>query len=164
MAGVEIDADRLADRVAQSEKCADIVDILMAVQFETELPDAEALGIGDELPPIRDQHVFPLIAQYGLRFGRPARRHQLALASPGPPGQPDIMTTRSTPRRLASAIVLRVTSRCRPPVSPGCSGLPEQLRALIERPWSRSLAMNSARTSELSSIRSSARCGARDQL
>src|SRR6266404_6873948 len=79
MAGVEIDADRLADRVAQSEKCADIVNILMAVQFETELPDAEALGIGDELPPIRDQHLFPLIAQYGLRLGRPARRHPIGV-------------------------------------------------------------------------------------
>ena len=62
MAGVEIDADRLADRVAQSEKCADIVDILMGVQFETELPDAAAVGMGDELAPIRDQHVFPLMA------------------------------------------------------------------------------------------------------
>jgi len=31
MAGVEIDADRLADRVAQSEEGADTVDILVAV-------------------------------------------------------------------------------------------------------------------------------------
>src|SRR6266446_1745503 len=84
MAGVEIDADRLADRVAQSEECADIVDALMAVQFETELPDAEALGIGDEPPPIRDQHVFPLIAQYGLRFGRPVRRHPIGVGIAGP--------------------------------------------------------------------------------
>jgi hypothetical protein len=37
------------------------------------------------------------------------------------------------------------------------------LSALIERPWSR-LAMNSSRAGALSSIRSSARCGARDQL
>src|SRR4029077_13217357 len=36
MAGVEIDADRLADRVAQSEEGADTVDILVAVQFEAE--------------------------------------------------------------------------------------------------------------------------------
>src|ERR1700730_14717110 len=49
MAGVEIDADRLADRVAQSEEGAYAVDILVAVQFEAELPDAEAAGISDKL-------------------------------------------------------------------------------------------------------------------
>src|SRR5947199_4718485 len=152
MAGVEIDADRLADRVAQSEKCADIVDVLMAVQFETELPDAEALGIGDELPPIRDQHVLPLIARsMACVSGGQLVVTQLALASPGPPGQPDIMTTRPTPKRPARAIVLRVTLRCRSPISPGCSGLPEQFNALSAIPRSRSAARNSVRSRALSS-------------
>ena len=40
---------------------------------------------------------------------------QLALASPGPPGQPDIITTRSTPSSPASRIVFDVTARCRAP-------------------------------------------------
>src|SRR6266436_8921644 len=77
MAGVEIDADRLADRVAQSEEGADTVDILVAVQFEAELPYAEASGISDKVPPIRDQHLFPLVAQDLLCLGRPARRHPI---------------------------------------------------------------------------------------
>jgi hypothetical protein len=34
---------------------------------------------------------------------------QLALASPGPPGQPDMSTTRSTPSNPARRIVLDVT-------------------------------------------------------
>src|SRR5947199_10446213 len=154
MAGVEIDADRLADRVAQSEKCADIVDVLMAVQFETELPDAEALGIGDELPPIRDQHVLPLIARsMACVSGGQLVVTQLALASPGPPGQPDIMTTRSIPSRPARAIVFFVTARWRAPGSPGWSGLPEQLSALMAMPWSLTAAVNSLRAAPLSSMR-----------
>src|SRR6266478_6235274 len=76
---VEIDADRLADRVAQSEEGADTVDILVAVQFEAELPYAEASGISDKVPPIRDQHLFPLVAQDLLCLGRPARRHPIGV-------------------------------------------------------------------------------------
>src|ERR1700736_1901056 len=164
MAGVEIDANRLADRVAQSEEGADTVDILVAVQFEAELPYAEASGISDKVPPIRDQHLFPLVAQDLLCLGRPARRHPIGVGIAWPTRAARHHDHPFDPRRLASAIVLRVTSRCRPPVSPGCSGLPEQLRALIKRPWSRSLTMNSSRAGALSSIRSSVRCGARDQL
>src|SRR6266478_6841600 len=76
---VEIDADRLADRVAQSEEGADTVDILVAVQFEAELPYAEASGISDKVPPIRDQHLFPLVAQDLLCLGRPACRHPIGV-------------------------------------------------------------------------------------
>src|ERR1700730_1592339 len=79
MAGVEIDADRLADRVAQSEEGADTVDILVAVQFEAELLYADASGISDKVPPIRDQHLFPLVAQDLLCLGRPARRHPIGV-------------------------------------------------------------------------------------
>src|SRR3984893_8106533 len=79
MAGVEIDVDRLADRVAQSEEGADTVDILVAVQFEAELPYAEASGISGKVPPIRDQHLFPLVAQDLLCLGRPARRHPIGV-------------------------------------------------------------------------------------
>src|ERR1700730_761270 len=79
MAGVEIDADRLADRVAQSEEGAYTVDILVAVQFEAELPYAEASEISDKVPPIRDQHLFPLVAQDLLCLGRPARRHPIGV-------------------------------------------------------------------------------------
>src|ERR1700730_4859050 len=89
---------------------------------------------------------------------------QLALASPGPPGQPDIMTTRSMPMRLASLMTLRVTASCRLPCSRGWGGLPEHLSALTAMPCSATLAANSRRAAALSSIASSLRCGAEDQL
>ena len=54
MTGVEIDTDGVADRVAQPEEGADAVDVLVPMQFEAELPDADALGISDKLLPIRD--------------------------------------------------------------------------------------------------------------
>ena len=54
MTGVEIDTDGVADRVAQPEEDADAVDVLVPMQFEAELPDADALGISDKLLPIRD--------------------------------------------------------------------------------------------------------------
>jgi hypothetical protein len=59
---------------------------------------------------------------------------QLALASPGPPGQPDIIITRRRPIRPANAIVLLVTARCASPAAPGSNGLPEQFSALIDNP------------------------------
>ena len=74
------------------------------------------------------------------------------------------MTTRSTPMRPASRIVLRVTSSCRRPASPGCTGLPEQLSALIPMPCASSRARKSRRAGALSSSRSSSMCGAVDQL
>src|SRR6202022_2135004 len=98
MAGVEIDADRLADRVAQSEEGADTVDILVAVQFEAELPYAEASGISDKVPPIRDQHLFPLVAQDLLCLGRPARRHPIGVGNFfAPPPTAPTTTTPSPP-------------------------------------------------------------------
>jgi len=54
MTGVEIDTDGVADRVAQPEEDADAVDVLVPMQFEAELPDADALGISDKLLPIPD--------------------------------------------------------------------------------------------------------------
>src|SRR6266542_3727209 len=114
--------------------------------------------------------------QYGIstsshcqrRISRTSGGHsiviQLALWSPLAPGQPDIITTRSTPIRLASLIVLRVTASWRRPCSPGCNGLPEQLSALIAMPCSARRALKLLRSASLSSIRSRSRCGADDQL
>src|SRR6266566_3683062 len=79
MAGVEIDADGVADRIAQPKEGFDIVDVLMAVQFEAELPDAEAVRIDDELAPEGEEHLLPLIAQDCLRLGRPAGRHPIGV-------------------------------------------------------------------------------------
>ncbi len=46
---------------------------------------------------------------------------------------------------------MRVTSSWRRPASPGCTGFPEQLSALIAMPWSASRARNSRRAVALSS-------------
>jgi hypothetical protein len=59
---------------------------------------------------------------------------QFACWPPGAPGHPDIITTRSTPIRLASLIVSRVTWSCLLPLGPGSSGLPEQFSALSASP------------------------------
>ena len=104
-----------------------------------------------------------LLAQASLLDGHSVTI-QLGLASPGPPGRPDIMTMRPTPSSLASRKVFSVTSCCRCPSAPGNSGLPEQLSAEIDTPCAASLAVNSRRAGSLSSIRSRSRCGAGDQF
>src|SRR6266446_6317381 len=164
MGGVEIDADRLADRVAQSEEGADTVDILVAVQFEAELPYAEASGISDKVPPIRDQHLFPLVAQDLLCLGRPARRHPIGVGIAWPtraarhhdrPFDPQKTGERD---RLARDLPMPRSRLARM----------QRIARAVERADRKAMVaepgQNSSRAGALSSIRSSARCGARDQL
>ena len=63
MTGVEIDADRLANRVAQPEEAPGAINVLVPVQFEAEPPDVQALGMSDRFPSVWDQHYVPMIAQ-----------------------------------------------------------------------------------------------------
>src|SRR5260370_2956290 len=84
VARVEIDADRVADRLAQEAEGADAEDVLVTVQFETKLGDAASPRIEDEVVPVGDQHIFPLIAQYRLRLGRPTGRHPIGIGIAGP--------------------------------------------------------------------------------
>ena len=89
---------------------------------------------------------------------------QLAFASPGPPGHPDIITTRFTPSSPARRIVSLVTARCASPWAPGCNGLPEQLSALIARPRAPISPRKASRLRVDSNSGSIWRCGADDQL
>src|SRR5579885_557085 len=75
------------------------------------------------------------------------------------PGQPEKSMTTGTPSFSASRIVLRVTSSFALAITLfGCSGLPWQLRALIEMPLSSSFALNSLRAVLFFSI-SRLQCG-----
>ena len=57
----------------------------------------------------------------------------------------------------------RVTASWRLPVSPGCTGLPEQLSALMPMPWSARLALKLRRSASRSRIRSGSLCAADGQ-
>ena len=78
-----------------------------------------AARLGDEAAPIWDQPARPIAIPARVPPpGGQAVVTQFAFASPGPPGQPDIITTRRTPSIPASRIVLLVTSRCASPPFP----------------------------------------------
>ena len=93
--------------------------------------------VRDEVAPIGDEHVVPLPMQDVAHLRRPFGGDPVGMASPGAPGQPDIMhdavdaDEAGEPDRVARHRIVRR------PFSPGCSGLPEQLSALMAIPWPR---------------------------
>src|SRR6266851_4055799 len=70
---------RVADDLAQAPEGLDVVDVLMAVQLEAELFYAEPVRIGDEIAPIGDQHLVPLIGEDLLHLGRPVGDHPIGI-------------------------------------------------------------------------------------
>ena len=110
MAGIEVRADHRPDRIAQAEQRLDVVDVLLPVQLQAQLATPAAFASATSPFQYGISTSSHCHASTRAASGGQAVVTQLALASPGPPGQPDISTTRSTPSSPASRIVFDVTS------------------------------------------------------
>ena len=129
------------------------------MELQADAPDPAVARDADQVPPVRNDPLVPLVLQDRAALRGHSVVIQLGLRRRVRRAAPDIMTTRSIPSSRAQPERLEVTSCWRRPRRPE-EGLPEQFRAEIDMPVVGNLGQELAAGIAASSRRSSRRCGA----
>ena len=83
VAWIEVGTDRVADRIAQPLERCHAVDVLIAVQLETQVRHALVARIRRQVAPVGNQHVLPLPADDLAHLGWPLGRDPVGVPVAG---------------------------------------------------------------------------------